>query len=377
MSDAPAAACPDCGTPARQEGQSFCDSCGGFLRWDSSPATSPADSSSKKTPEVDTSPPPRPAPTPRDGGSIQGGRLAPRDGSPHDRGAPSATGSGTGSAGPQPGQKPGADAQGGPYGSNPAPAPHTEQAPTAPAAPSAPLPPAGPMPGAAAPGAADGASQQARPGFEDPDTENTIPMPPAPGDRRARRDADDDWPMAQNAAEPAEPPQPAPNASHTPEAPETPTAPPARPGADWEPHRPVEPPNRSDTAIRALLVPVPDATPPSAPPEAPGSVLPGRPETQRPRVRTPGVPMADFGDPCRYCSTVNPPRRHFCRQCASPLSDERDAIAEGPYAGQRPRLHREHGRWITRVLLTLLLVGVIVGGVFGGPPAARAIQDHF
>ncbi|KOG86088.1 hypothetical protein ADK38_33005, partial [Streptomyces varsoviensis] len=210
-----------------------------------------------------------------------------------------------------------------------------------------------------------------------------MPLPPAAGDRRPRRGPDDDWPGAQQAAEPAQPhqadqptqptqpnrpdqhSQPTQSTQPAEPAQQTPTAPPAQPGADWEPHRPAEPPNRSDTAIRALLVPVPDATPPAAPPEAPGTVLPGRPETQRPRVRTPGVPAADFGDPCRYCGTVNPPRRHFCRQCASPLSDDRDAIAEGPYAGQRPRLHREHGRWVTRVLLALLLVGVVLGGVFG------------
>ncbi|MYZ13611.1 hypothetical protein GT038_09445, partial [Streptomyces sp. SID337] len=32
--------CPECGTPARQHGQSFCDSCGAFLRWDT-PAGTP------------------------------------------------------------------------------------------------------------------------------------------------------------------------------------------------------------------------------------------------------------------------------------------------------------------------------------------------
>ncbi|MGW5946926.1 zinc ribbon domain-containing protein, partial [Streptomyces celluloflavus] len=40
---APTTACPDCGTPARQTGQSFCDSCGAFLRWDTPTRPSGAD----------------------------------------------------------------------------------------------------------------------------------------------------------------------------------------------------------------------------------------------------------------------------------------------------------------------------------------------
>ena len=36
--------CPDCGTPTSQTGQSFCDSCGAFLRWDRpAPPAPPAD----------------------------------------------------------------------------------------------------------------------------------------------------------------------------------------------------------------------------------------------------------------------------------------------------------------------------------------------
>lgn len=41
--------CPDCGAPAPQTGQSFCDSCGAFLRWDrpaASTSSPPAPSSS-------------------------------------------------------------------------------------------------------------------------------------------------------------------------------------------------------------------------------------------------------------------------------------------------------------------------------------------
>ncbi|WP_406220449.1 NADase-type glycan-binding domain-containing protein [Streptomyces decoyicus] len=122
---------------------------------------------------------------------------------------------------------------------------------------------------------------------------------------------------------------------------------------------------------------MPDASP-TAPPEAPGSVLPGRPDPARPRVRTPqAAPEPEDGTPCRTCATPNAPRRHFCYSCATPLTDTARTEAEGPYAGQRPRLHRDRTRWIARAVVAAVIAAVVVGGIIGGPPAARAVQDHF
>ncbi|WP_409240400.1 NADase-type glycan-binding domain-containing protein [Streptomyces sp. PA5.6] len=223
--------CPECGTPARQHGQSFCDSCGAFLRWDT-PATAPA---------ADSSPAPQ----------------APADPRVDPRTAPPA---GAGS------------------------------------------------------------------------TDTTVPLPSTGPESR-------------------------------------PESRPAEPSAG--------PPRPSDTAIRSLLVPVPEGSEPVAP-ETPGSVLPGRPEAARPRVRQAAVPAEpESGPPCPSCGTPNAPRRHFCRSCASPLKDHGAPAAEGPYAGQRPRLHRDRTRWIARAVGIAAVVGLVVGGIFGGPPAARAVQDHF
>ncbi|WP_430739279.1 NADase-type glycan-binding domain-containing protein, partial [Streptomyces alboniger] len=134
----------------------------------------------------------------------------------------------------------------------------------------------------------------------------------------------------------------------------------------------------SDTAIRSLLVPVPEASGPVAPPETPGGVLPGRPEAARPRVRQAAVPAEpESGAACRSCGTPNAPRRHFCRSCANPLKDSAAPTAEGPYAGQRPRLDRDRTRWIARAVGVAVIAGLVVGGIVGGPPAARAVQDHF
>ncbi|MBM7173283.1 discoidin domain-containing protein, partial [Streptomyces sp. G44] len=134
----------------------------------------------------------------------------------------------------------------------------------------------------------------------------------------------------------------------------------------------------SDTAIRSLLVPVPEASEPGTPTETPGGVLPGRPEAARPRVRQPAVPVEpESGAPCRACGTPNAVRRHFCRSCTTPLKDSAAPAAEGPYAGQRPRLRRDRTRWIARAVGAAVVVGLVMGGIFGGPPAARAVQDHF
>ncbi|MFD4634473.1 zinc ribbon domain-containing protein [Streptomyces sp. NPDC058284] len=270
--------CPECGTPARLHGQSFCDSCGAFLRWDT-PATpvGPANS-------PDAAPAPGAGPAAPDSAPATG-TPAPPD--------PRTTGAGTGSPS-DPRQQHGAPAD----------------------------PPSAP----GAPGSTD-------------TTDTTVPLPsngpagPAP---------------SRPSQAPTSPPSPAPSSS-----------------------------SPSDTAIRSLLVPVPDASGPAAPPESPG-VLPGRPEAARPRVRQAAVPAEpESGMPCPSCATPNAPRRHFCRNCASPLKDFGGPAAEGPYAGQRPRLHRDRTRWIARAVGIAVVAGLVVGGIFGGPPAARAIQDHF
>ncbi|MEU9099140.1 zinc ribbon domain-containing protein [Streptomyces sp. NPDC048361] len=261
--------CPDCGTPARATGQSFCDSCGAFLRW-SAPAgpakpAAPADTAASTPP---TEPASEPAEQPA------GGPAAARS-----------------------------------------------------IAPDAPTPPAGTpvfVPGATG-------SEQ----------------PPAPAAPPARPDA-----------------VTVPTPAVTDDAGETTPLPEARVTSATD-------------AARALLVPVQEPSAPR-PNEAPGTVLPGRPEAARPRVRpsTP-APAPENGTPCPACSTPNHQHRVFCRSCATPLGPRREDTATGPYAGQRPPLHRDRKRWIARVLVAAAVVALIVGGVFGGPPAARAVQDHF
>ncbi|WP_411143298.1 NADase-type glycan-binding domain-containing protein [Streptomyces sp. x-80] len=298
---APTTACPDCGTPARQTGQSFCDSCGAFLRWDTPagarPGTGPAPAAAPGAapgPADDDPTLPIPAtpatdhPTPPQGTPLPSAAALP-DGSPS-FGPPQGFGPPP-SYGPPPATDPrqGYGAAGGPGGA----------------------PATGPAPGPAT----------GYPGY---------PSPTAP---------------AASGPHPEEPPAPG-----------------SRP---------------SDTAVRALLVPVPEASP-AAPPQAPGTVLPGRPEAARPQVRTPHAAVGpEQGPPCPGCGTPNAPRRYFCRSCTSLLKDRGEIPAEGPYAGQRPRLARGRSRWIVRVAVAAGVAALVVGGIFGGPPAARAVQDHF
>ncbi|MFJ4870041.1 NADase-type glycan-binding domain-containing protein [Streptomyces sp. NPDC088757] len=130
------------------------------------------------------------------------------------------------------------------------------------------------------------------------------------------------------------------------------------------------------TVARSLLVPVPEDRSPERAVAAP--VLPARPEAARPAVRAAGAPApVQGGTPCPACSLANAPGRHFCRFCATPMVPERLSTAEGPYAGRRPGLVRDRSRWIVRALIAAGVVAVVVGGVLGGPPAARAVQDHF
>ncbi|MFG2825968.1 zinc ribbon domain-containing protein [Streptomyces sp. NPDC048434] len=290
--------CPDCGAPATQTGQSFCDSCGGFLRWDRPAAsTSPPPASSSSVPPSATPPPASPPDAARTHPATSGPDDTPgRPGDPDDAAR-------TDAAAPRTG-------------------------PTAPTA----------------GGATDAAAAPHQGSGEDP----TTPPPTA---------AADDGPS-----------RPAPNSPERPDHPHGQGTPTPRPPGEG---------NISETGIRALLVPVPDASP-TAPPEAPGGVLPGRPDAARPRVRNPqAAPEPENGMPCPSCATPNAPRRHFCRSCATPLTDTVRTEAGGPYAGERPRLHRDRTRWITRAVVGALIAAVVVGGIIGGPPAARAVQDHF
>ncbi|MET9359828.1 zinc ribbon domain-containing protein [Streptomyces sp. NPDC006632] len=252
--------CPDCGTPARATGQSFCDSCGAFLRW-TAPAGRPAADAAAPEPE----PTPEPA---------------------------------------RPAAKPAARS----------------------IAPDDPTPPAG------------------------------TPV------------------VGPDAARPEEPP--AGDASGRPDAATVPTPAVADDARDTGALPEARATSATDAA-RALLVPVQEPSAPR-PRETPGTVLPGRPEAARPRVRpSMPAPAPENGTPCPACSTPNHQHRTFCRSCATPLGPRREDTATGPYAGQRPPLHRDRKRWIARALVAAAVVALIVGGVFGGPPAARAVQDHF
>ncbi|MGY5125988.1 NADase-type glycan-binding domain-containing protein [Streptomyces nigrescens] len=280
--------CPDCGSPAPQTDQSFCDSCGAFLRWD------------RPTPTPPTTNPDRTAAT-----------APPTPQAPH-----------------VPGSAPAPNAPS-----------HPAQSDTTPTTP----------PPAPTPATGDGTRPAAAP-QQGAGADPTVPLPSA----------------AANAGD----------AGRSPSGPDSPDS---QTGQDGPaaPRPADERGGVSETGIRALLVPVPGASP-TPPPEAPGSVLPGRPEAARPRVRTPhAAPEPEHGAPCPSCGALNAPGRHFCRSCATLLTDTAPDTAEGPYAGQRPRLNRDRTRWITRAVVAAVIVAVVAGGIIGGPPAARAVQDHF
>ncbi|MFD3993561.1 NADase-type glycan-binding domain-containing protein [Streptomyces sp. NPDC058583] len=273
MSDAPQSRpCPDCASPVRAADQSFCDSCGAFLRWDS----------------------------PAGAASPEGLSAA----SPSARTTPSASAS---------------SESGGTVREEPAPTP-ADDAPRA-AAEGSPGSPA------------EVTDSRSSLGAE----EVTAPLPavaPAP-------------------EAPASDPAPVP-------------VPEAGPASDGP----------SDTLVRSLLVPVPGNRP--VEPAVAAPVLPARPEAARPTVRAAEAPVpVQGGTPCPACSLANTPGRHFCRFCATPMVPEQLSTAEGPYAGRRPGLTRDRSRWIVRALIAAGVVTVVVGGIVGGPPAVRAVQDHF
>ncbi|MFD4315558.1 NADase-type glycan-binding domain-containing protein [Streptomyces sp. NPDC058548] len=272
MSDAPQSRpCPDCASPVRAADQSFCDSCGAFLRWDSPAGAASPEGSSAASPSARTTPSAsassesvavreEPAPTPAD--------VAPRAAAEGSPGSPAEVTDSRSSAGPE---------------------------------------------------------------------EVTAPLPavaPAP-------------------EAPASDPAPVP-------------VPEAGPASDGP----------SDTLVRSLLVPVPGNRP--VEPAVASPVLPARPEAARPTVRAAEAPVpVQGGTPCPACSLANTPGRHFCRFCATPMVPEQLSTAEGPYAGRRPGLTRDRSRWIVRALIAAGVVTVVVGGIVGGPPAVRAVQDHF
>jgi hypothetical protein len=288
MPDSPAPSpgsvrCPDCSTPATRNGQSFCDACGAFLRWDATDA--PA--------------------------------------------APAAA------AAPAP-------------ASNPDHTVTLKRPPRIPPTASPAAPPAGPP-----------APPADRPA--DPRTSGQNPVDPrTSGQHSTTRHSTTQHTSAHHSAAPY-------------------SAAPYKPEGDAKdtiPQTPVLPgPYHAQSTAHSLLVPVPDANPYSTPP---GGVLPGRPEAARPQVRTAqAAPQPEHGAPCPACGTVNAAHRQLCRSCGTPLAPQDASDAGGPYAGQRPRLNQGRGRWIARALVAAAVVAVAVGGIFGGPPAARAVQDHF
>ncbi|MEU7517764.1 hypothetical protein AB0B13_38055, partial [Streptomyces sp. NPDC042898] len=65
MSDAPLSRpCPDCASPVRAADQSFCDSCGAFLRWDAPAAATPSAATPEAAPDREEPTAPTAAATP-------------------------------------------------------------------------------------------------------------------------------------------------------------------------------------------------------------------------------------------------------------------------------------------------------------------------
>ncbi|MFJ7260762.1 NADase-type glycan-binding domain-containing protein [Streptomyces globosus] len=363
--------CPECAAPTRTSGQSFCDSCGAFLRWDAAGtprggrAPEPAPRGGAADPaEAETLP--LPSVPPAAGGTARQEAADPAADREPDAAAASGPGGGApGRAGrPAPERVPDAAGGSGPAGGG---APARAAGPAAGGRPT-PRPdtdggPEGGREGGGAPaGDARGPSDRAPEPDRAPDPGTRGGRDPEPGADGGGADPVGDG-ASRRKADPE--PSPAPPAAAT-------TAP-LRPGARSDPEAAA-----SAAAARALLVPVPAAEAAPDPGDAPGTVLPGVPEAARPRVRAPQpADPAPQGPPCPACGAPNPPRRTFCRSCASRLEDARPESAEGPFAGQRPRLDRGRRRWIVRALVVTGLALLLVGGVIGGPPAVRAVQDHF
>ncbi|UUU25037.1 NADase-type glycan-binding domain-containing protein [Streptomyces sp. DSM 40750] len=198
---------------------------------------------------------------------------------------------------------------------------------------------------------------------------------------------------AASAAAPAspttpEPPPPPPR--HEDEA-DTDRLPTAAPTTPLPTHgNPPPAPSAADRA-RSLLVPVADPEPraPAEPAVAP--VLPGRPDAQRPQVRTPGPEFGtEGGVPCPWCATPTRPDRHFCARCAMPMAGRAEEPGrlpwwrrmlngrntETPWAGDRPRLRRGFGHILNWVVGALVLT-LIVTLAFQADDGYQAARDHF
>ncbi|AXE25005.1 hypothetical protein C0216_17510 [Streptomyces globosus] len=355
--------CPECAAPTRTSGQSFCDSCGAFLRWDAAgtprggdaPGAAPRGTAGDPA-EAETLP--LPAVPPEAGGTARQAPPVPAGDREPDAGAGSGTegGGAPGRAGGEAGKRrpaPRTDAGGGAEGARDA--DRDVHGPPDRAPEHAPEHAAGP--------------------HREPHPRTRDGRDPEPASDGGGADPAGGGPAGRTADPEPSPAPPAPPSPPTTPSPSAPAAPPApgRPGARSGPGAAA-----SADAARALLVPVPaaEAAPESG--DAPGTVLPGLPEAARPRMRAPQpADPAPQGPPCPACNTPNPPVRTFCRCCAGSLKDAQREPGEGPFAGQRPRLDRGRRRWTVRVLVVTGLALLLVGGVIGGPPAVRAVQDHF
>ncbi|MFC4055806.1 hypothetical protein ACFOY4_39485 [Actinomadura syzygii] len=212
-----------------------------------------------------------------------------------------------------------------------------------------------------------------------PDEPPPAEPPPPPPDTRIERPLPPAPPRGAPGQRPASLPRPP---AGPPEA-----APPDRRVAPL----PGRPPARDDRA-RRLLIPVTPETPAQPPPAGPAPVLPGRPEAARPRMRARGPEMTG-GVPCPWCDTLNPPDRHFCRQCAMPLAAadkdgfrtrtwwqrlvHGDRNREVPWAGERPRIRRGPGNLLTAAVLVLAGVAVVGTAVVKADDVANGVVDHF
>ncbi|MFD9252831.1 NADase-type glycan-binding domain-containing protein [Streptomyces bottropensis] len=322
-----AQSCAECGTRG-EPGQSFCDACGAVLGWSGTPARATTGSARS---EADDRPAAAPADT--DAARTSAPAPVPAGSAPADdeRGwdAFALPGAGTGTAR---------------TGHDPAQTATTAATPDTGTAVRTDVPPAAtaPAPSSAAPPAATAPAVTATP--------HPAPHP------------DDEAPTTPLPTPASPPPAPAPSSS----------------------------PSDADRA-RSLLVPVADPEPraPAEPAVAP--VLPGRPDVQRPQVRTPGPEFGtEGGVPCPWCGTPTRPDRHFCARCAMPMAGRAQTPGrlpwwrrmlngrdtQTPWAGDRPRLRRGFGRILNWMVAALVLT-LIVTLAFQADDGYRAARDHF
>ncbi|MFM9700114.1 NADase-type glycan-binding domain-containing protein [Streptomyces europaeiscabiei] len=358
-----ARSCAECGTRG-EPGQSFCDACGAVLGWSGTPArattggtgSEPTDRAGAGHPTADTpAPATSPAPAP-----ANAGRTTADDERGWDAFAHPGAGTGTARTGHDPAQA----------------------GPTATAATGVLTPQAG------ATARADAPTHPA----PDPSPADRTPAPPTT-QANAQANAQTEAPTV--TATPASPPahssptlEPGHPAAHPHHDDEDPTTPLPTPASAPPSH--AHTPSDADRA-RSLLVPVADPEPraPAEPAVAP--VLPGRPDVQRPQVRTPGPEFGtEGGVPCPWCGTPTRPDRHFCARCAMPMAGRTEAPgrlpwwrrmlnghnAETPWAGDRPRLRRGFGRILNWVVAALVLT-LIVTLALQADDGYQAARDHF